>query len=169
MKNATAFRVLLLGLSLLALPAAGWAQASKPGWSTDAAKSLDKARAEKKMVLIDFTGSDWCPWCVKMDKEVFSTPEFIKYAKDNLVLLEVDFPNNKYQSPQVKDQNKALKDQYGVRGFPTTVVLGAEGNRLRAFGGYQAGGAKTFIEALDKLKGSGTVTTQAAPPAAPAT
>ena len=154
--------VALFTMSLLTLPSAGWAQASKPGWETDAAKSLEKAKSEKKMVLMDFTGSDWCPWCVKMDKEVFSTPEFVAYAKENLVLLELDYPHRKLQSPALKEQNQTLKQQYGVQGFPTLVVLGPGGNRLREFGGYQAGGAQAFIAQLDKLKA--TSTTRVTPP-----
>ena len=156
---------------LFALPAAGWAQASKPGWSTDATQTFAKAKAEKKLVLIDFTGSDWCGWCIKMDKEVFSTPEFTKYAQDNLVLLELDYPHKKFQAPQLIAQNKALQQQYGVQGFPTMVVLAPNGGRLREFGGYQEGGAKAFIAELDKLKAASTAMTQAAPviPTAPNT
>ena len=63
------------------------------GWDDDYEKAVAQAKAEKKMVLLDFTGSDWCGWCIKLDKEVFSQPEFKDYAKENLVLVEVDFPN----------------------------------------------------------------------------
>ena len=125
---------------------------SKPGWVDNEPKALEKAKAEKKMVLMDFTGSDWCGWCIKMDKEVFSTPEFKDYAKDNLVLVELDFPRQKYISPQTKKQNAELQAQYKVEGFPTLVVLDADGKELKTFGGYQEGGPKAFIEQLKKLK-----------------
>ena len=163
---ALLLRAFLLGLVLLAVPAAGWAQASKPGWSTDAARSFAKARAEKKLVLMDFTGSDWCPWCVRMDKEVFSTPEFIRYAKDNLVLLELDYPHRKEQSPQLRSQNQALAQQYGVSAFPTLVVLGANGRRLRTIDGYLPGGAKALLAELGRLKAAGASTAGAAPASA---
>ena len=124
----------------------------KPGWVDNQPKALEKAKAEKKMVLMDFTGSDWCGWCMKMDKEVFNTPEFKDFAKDNLVLVELDFPHQKYINPQTKKQNADLQNQYKVQGFPTLVVLDADGKELKTFGGYQEGGAKAFIEQLKKLK-----------------
>lgn len=127
---------------------------TKPGWTDNQAKALEKAKNEKKMVLMDFTGSDWCGWCMKMDKEVFDTGDFRQYAKDNLVLVELDYPRQKFISPQTKQQNEQLKNQYKVEGFPTIVVLDADGKTLKTFGGYQEGGAKAFIEELKKLKAS---------------
>src|SRR5690242_19664467 len=82
--------------------------AAESGWITDAAKAQETAKAEKKLVLLDFTGSDWCGWCIKLHKEVFSTPEFEKYAKENLVLVEVDFPRKKQLSAEQKTANGAL-------------------------------------------------------------
>lgn len=156
---STLFRAAVLCLGLLALPAAGHAQASKPGWSVNQAQALAKAKTEKKMVLMDFTGSDWCGWCIKMDKEIFSTPEFQKYAQANLVLVELDFPHKKQLPPATKQQNDALAKQYGVDGFPTTVVLDSEGKTVKVFGGYVEGGATAFIATLEKLK-AGAPTTQ---------
>lgn len=152
----------VLCLGLLALPAAGHTQASKPGWSVDQPQALAKAKAEKKMVLMDFTGSDWCGWCIKMDKEIFSTPEFQKYAQANLVLVELDFPHKKQLPPMTKQQNDALAKQYGVEGFPTTVVLDSDGKTVKVFGGYVEGGAAAFIATLEKLK-AGAPTTQVQP------
>ena len=124
----------------------------KPGWIDNQAKALETAKADKKMVLMDFTGSDWCGWCIKMDKEVFATPEFKEYAKDHLVLLELDYPHQKYIAPQTKQQNEKLAKDYNVEGFPTMIVLDADGKKIKEFGGYQEGGAKAFIAELEKLK-----------------
>lgn len=121
------------------------------GWDDDHGKALAKAKAEKKLVVMDFTGSDWCGWCIKLDKEVFSKKEFKDYAKDNLVLLEVDFPQGKNQSKKLKEQNSKLKEEYGIRGFPTIIVLNSEGQKVGQLG-YQEGGPKPFIEKLDSLK-----------------
>ena len=148
-------QVAAVSFGLLALPAAGLAQASKPGWVTDQPKALEKAKAEKKLVLMDFTGSDWCGWCMKLDKEVFSTPEFQKYAQANLVLLELDFPHKKVLPPALKSQNAALEQKYGIQGYPTIVVLDAQGNKVGELG-YQPGGPQAFIAELDKLKARGT-------------
>ena len=155
---SSALRAAVLCLGLLALPAAGLAQASKPGWSVNQPQALTKAKAEKKMVLMDFTGSDWCSWCMKMDKEIFSTPEFKKYAADNLVLVELDFPHSKQLLLATKKQNDALAKQYGVSGFPTTVVLDSEGKTIKVFGGYVEGGAAAFIATLEKLKAGAPTT-----------
>ena len=72
-----------------------WAE---PSWETDYKKAQDQAKAGNKLVLLDFTGSDWCGWCIKLDREVFSKPEFKDYATKNLVLVELDFPRAKAQA-----------------------------------------------------------------------
>jgi protein disulfide-isomerase len=121
-----------------------------PGWSDDYAKSLELAKAGKKMVLLDFTGSDWCGWCMKLDREVFSKQKFKEYAKANLVLVEVDFPRAKYQSKKLKEQNEALSKQHNIQGYPTIIVLNFEGKKVGELG-YMEGGPEAFIAALEKL------------------
>jgi protein disulfide-isomerase len=121
------------------------------GWDDDYDKALAKAKAEKKMVVLDFTGSDWCGWCIKLDKEVFSQKEFKDYAKENLVLVELDFPQGKKLSKKVKEQNEKLKTEHSVRGFPTIIVLNSEGQKVGQLG-YMAGGPAPFIEKLNGLK-----------------
>ena len=137
---------------LLALAPLAHAQ-NMSGWTDDQPKALAQAKTEKKLVVMDFTGSDWCHWCIKLDKEVFSTPEFKQYAKDNLVLVEVDFPREKSIDPQTKKQNEALQEQYKVEGYPTVIVLDSEGKQVGSLG-YEEGGAKAFIEKLKALKAS---------------
>lgn len=125
--------------------------ADKPGWSDNYAKSLETAKADDKLVLLDFTGSDWCGWCMKLDKEVFSTPEFKSYAEKNLVLVELDFPQNKPQTAEVKKQNAELQQKYGIQGYPTIVVLNSKGKKVGELG-YMPGGPAAFIGELKKLK-----------------
>ena len=122
------------------------------GWGDDYDKALAQAKAEKKLVVLDFTGSDWCGWCIKLDKEVFSKKEFKDYAKGNLVLVEVDFPQGKKLSKKTKEQNDKLQAQYGVKGYPTIVVLNPEGQKVGELG-YQEGGPAPFTAKLDALKG----------------
>jgi protein disulfide-isomerase len=100
---------------------------------------------------MDFTGSDWCSWCIKLHKEVFSQKDFVAYAKNNLILLEVDFPQNKPQAKALKKTNEALQKKYNVEGYPTIIVLDGEGKQLGTLG-YQAGGPGPFIEKLKALK-----------------
>ena len=137
-------------LAVLALTSA--LALAKDGWSEDYEKSLAQAKADKKLVLMDFTGSDWCGWCIKLDKEVFSKKEFKDYAKDNLVLVEVDFPQGKNQSKKLKEQNEKLQQEHAVRGYPTIIVLNAEGKKVGQLG-YMEGGPKAFVAKLDELKG----------------
>jgi protein disulfide-isomerase len=141
----------LLALLSLALVTSTAAFAAA-GWDDDYEKALAKAKAEKKMVVLDFTGSDWCGWCMKLDEEVFSKKEFKDYAKENLVLVEVDFPQQKKLSKKVKEQNDKLQAEHKVRGFPTIIVLNPEGKKVGEIG-YQKGGPAPFIAKLDELKG----------------
>ncbi len=121
------------------------------GWGDDYEKAVAQAKAEKKMVLLDFTGSDWCGWCIKLDKEVFSKADFKAYAKDNLVLVEVDFPQGKKLPKKVVEQNEKLQKEHSVRGYPTIVVLNPEGKKVGQLG-YMEGGPKAFLAKLDELK-----------------
>jgi len=120
-------------------------------WMTDLPKAQAKAKAEHKMVMLDFTGSDWCGWCIKLKGEVFSKPEFAEYAKKNLVLVEVDFPRAKQQTEELKKANQSLQEKYKIDGYPTIIVLDGEGKQVGQLG-YQTGGPKPFIAELDKLK-----------------
>src|SRR5213082_789406 len=106
--------------------------AAESEWQSDLTKAQAKARAENKLVLMDFTGSDWCSWCKKFDAEVLSRPEFKEYAAKNLVLVEVDFPAKKQQSATLKKANDSLKGKFKVEAFPTFVVLNKDGRKSAA-------------------------------------
>jgi len=125
--------------------------AAKPGWLTSYDQAQKEAQAKNRLLLMDFTGSDWCGWCIMLDKEVFSKPEFKDYASKNLVLLELDFPRMKKMPPEVLAQNEKLAVKYGIQGFPTVVVFDSTGKPLGALG-YQAGGPQAFIAELEKLR-----------------
>ncbi len=120
-------------------------------WTTDLPKALAKAKAENKLVMIDFTGSDWCPWCIKLNKEVFSKPEFVEYAQKNVVPVEIDFPRRKQQSAELKKTNAQLQQKYEIEGYPTVIVLNGDGKQVGKLG-YQPGGPKPFIDRLEKSK-----------------
>ncbi len=126
-------------------------EAAEGNWTTDFAKAQEQAKSEKKMVLMNFTGSDWCGWCMKLDKEVFSQQAFKDYAAKNLVLVEVDFPQKKKQSAELKKANQALQKRYKIQGYPTLIVLNSEGKQAGELG-YMPGGPKAFLGELDKLK-----------------
>lgn len=128
-------------------------------WMTDLSKAQAKAKEEKKLVLVDITGSDWCGFCIKLKKEVFSTPEFAEYAKKNLVLVEADFPTHKELSAEQKKANAEVKKKYApeFHGYPTIVLLDASGKKLGEQTGYAPGsGPKDYIGKLEKISKSGT-------------
>lgn len=116
-------------------------------WYTDVNEAAAAAKAEKKPVLLDFTGSDWCVWCKRLKSEVFDTPEFQGYAAENLILVEVDFPESKPQSAEQKKANDSLAKAFKVDGYPTIVLLNSDGQPIGR-GGYQEGGPTHYIEFL---------------------
>lgn len=119
------------------------------GWSDDYKAALATAAKENKKVLLDFTGSDWCGWCIKLKKETFDQPAFKDYADKNLVLVEIDYPQGKSQSPEVKKQNDSLQRQYQVDGFPTLVLLDPQGKVIKQQSGFIPGGPAGFISWLN--------------------
>ena len=139
--------------AFLALTLSPVLRAAEATWQTDPAKAIASAKGTNRLVLMDFTGSDWCSWCVKLNKEVFSQPEFQQFAKDNLVLVELDFPRSKPQTDEEKARNEALAKKFGIQGFPTIVVLNADGKQVGQLG-YMKGGPQAFIDALKLLQKS---------------
>jgi thioredoxin-related protein len=136
-------------IALVAGPLTGLADE----WSSDYAKSLEKAKAENKMVLLDFTGSGWCASCIKLEKEVFLKPAFKEYARKTLVLVKVDFPPS---MEQAKKDNVELAEMLGVPkggliAFPTLVVMDPDGKKLGDFF-YDGGGPAAFIAEVEKLR-----------------
>lgn len=127
-------------------------RAAEATWLTDLPKAEAQAKSQNKLVLMDFTGSDWCPWCIKLDKETLSQPAFADYAAKNLVLVKVDFLRNTEQPADVKKNNEALAKKYGVEGFPTEIALKPDGTVVMTQVGYLEGGPKALIAKLDEAK-----------------
>ena len=126
-----------------------FAFAAKEGWLDDMEKAKAQAKAENKKILLDFTGSDWCGWCKKLDAEVFSQQAWKDYAAKHLVLVEVDFPKG-FQLPEAtKKQNEALAKKFNIRGYPTIVITSASGAKKGELG-YVDGGPEAFIKELKK-------------------
>lgn len=119
-------------------------------WLESYAKAVESAKKQKRPILANFSGSDWCGWCIKLKQEVFDKSEFKEFAAKEMILLELDFPRNKPQTDEIKGQNKALSQKYGIRGFPTILLIDHEGNVLGRTG-YVAGGPKNYIDHLRQL------------------
>ena len=144
MKKFVSFFI-AIGLTLISITAS-----AESSWVTDYKKAQEDAKAGKKLVLLEFTGSDWCGWCMKLDKEVFSTPEFQNYASRNLILVKVDFPRRRPQTEALKKQNLQLAQKYDIQGFPTIIVLNGQGEKLGELG-YMEGGPSSFLAKLETL------------------
>ena len=137
-----------LALGLLVCWAATQVYAGE--WLTDVPKAMAKAKAEKKRVLLDFTGSDWCPPCKALHATVYTSKEFADYADKNLVLVEIDFPRTKQLPEALKKANDALAKKYAIKGYPTTIVLDADGKELVNIVGYSRETPSEFIAKLEK-------------------
>ncbi len=127
--------------------AAPAAVSAETAWLTDFDAAKAKAKAENKFLLLDFSGSDWCGWCIKLDKEVFSKKEFKEFAARNFVLVMLDYPRSKPQPDAIKAQNEKLAKQYTIEGVPTVLILDSNG-KLVDQAGYREGGAAAYVSYL---------------------
>lgn len=119
-------------------------------WETDFELAKQRAKDENKDILVDFTGSDWCGWCIKLKKEVFDKPEFQEYAAKKLIMVELDFPRKKQLPEKEKEQNQKLAEKYDIQGYPTILLLNSKGREV-ARTGYQEGGPEKYIEHVKEL------------------
>ncbi len=117
------------------------------GWTTNVEEALVKAKKEKKSVLLEFTGSDWCPPCMMMHKKVFSKKSFVKKASKKFILVTIDFPN---KNPELKKANRKYLDKYKVNAFPTVVLLDEEGKEFDRFTASRYPSVKKFLDHINK-------------------
>lgn len=135
----------LLSLSLLifALPLL----AEGPKWETDFEAAKIKAAKENKSILVNFSGSDWCGWCKKLDREVFRKKVFQQFAAEELVLVQLDFPRYKRLPAELEQNNTRLLRKFGVQGFPTVLLIDSQ-ERILLRTGYYPGGPDAYIKHL---------------------
>ena len=153
--------ILILSLAIIVASCTGFMNNSAQE-STDWLVNLDDAVAlsEKtgKPILANFTGSDWCGWCIRLKKEVFNYPEFESWSKENVVLVELDFPRRKSIDPKILNQNRELARIFGVSGYPTVWFVNPQkldANKLNFIKlgklGYLAGGTNKWISTAEKF------------------
>lgn len=118
-------------------------------WMTDLSSALTRAIGENKLVLINFTGSDWCPACIKMKNQVFASPQFNSYADNNLLLVEIDFPKRKAQSAAQKRANEALQEKFGIDAYPTMLLLNGDGAKVAMLERYTS--PEDFVPHLKEM------------------
>lgn len=141
--------VFLSVLIMLGCGASG--NSAELNWESNLELALEKAAAGGKAVLVNFTGSDWCGWCIKLKNEVFSKPEFKEYAEASLILVELDFPRALKQSEETKQYNQNKLKEYKIEGFPTVLLLDDSGKVLLRTG-YLEGGAAVYVSHLEKKR-----------------
>lgn len=142
--SAILFAALFCAFSVFAAPQ------PTAAWTSDLPAAQARAKAEGKAVLLNFTGSDWCGWCIKLRRDVFQKPEFESYARTNLVLVEVDFPKRKELPSEMQKANRKLAQQFQVQGYPTLILVDASGAKLGTVN-YGNGGTRTFIAEVEKV------------------
>ena len=132
-------------LGVAALTASAFASTPE-GWSTDLEKAFAQAKTEKKSVLVEFTGSDWCPPCIAMRKNVFSTKEFVSAASKKYILVELDYPNG---DKAVKEKNQPYAEKYKIEGFPTVILFTPEGKEFTRFFASEYPKTADFLKHID--------------------
>jgi thioredoxin-related protein len=126
-------------------------------WYTDVKEAITVSNKVNKPMLMFFTGSDWCGWCIRLQNEVLKTPEFKKWATDNVVLVELDYPRRAPQTPELKNQNNELQQAFGIQGFPTVYFTSAESIdgkvNFKGLGqtGYVAGGPSAWLTVANEI------------------
>lgn len=132
-------------------------QAQELTWETNINKAIEVSNKTNKPLLLFFTGSDWCGWCIRLQKEVLKTPEFTKWANENVVLVELDYPRRTPQTEEIKKQNAELQQAFGIQGFPTVFFAKAitkDGKtNFQGLGntGYVAGGPTAWLAVADGI------------------
>lgn len=132
-------------VGVAALTASAFASTPE-GWSTDLEKAFEQAKAEKKSVLVEFTGSDWCPPCIAMRKNVFSTKEFVTAASKKYILVELDFPKG---DKAVKEKNAPYAEKYKIEGYPTVILFNSEGKEFTRFFASDFPNTEDFLKHID--------------------
>jgi len=138
----------IIAVCAAGLLVAGAARAAD--WTEDYPAALAKAKKEHKLLLLDFTGSDWCSWCKRIDAEVFSTKKFEDFASEKLVLVKLDFPRERVLAKETVEQNASLQKKFRVEGFPTIIVLYPSEKVVFKQEGYKEGGPEAFLDQFPK-------------------
>ncbi len=132
-------------------------QSQELKWYTDVREAITVSNKENKPMLMFFTGSDWCGWCIRLQNEVLKTNEFQKWAKDNVILVELDYPRRTAQTPEIKNQNSELQQAFAIQGFPTIYFTSAESKdgkvNFKGLGqtGYVAGGPAAWLAVAEGI------------------
>ena len=142
--------------ALLPLPALAADDTTTTVWYADFDEAAKVAQEQGKDLFVDFTGSDWCGWCIKLHDEVFQYDAFVEAAQKDYILVALDYPRSDEAKAKVPnpERNAELAKKYGIRGYPTVLMMTADGY---VFGqtGYQQGGPEAYVEHMGELRSEG--------------
>ena len=116
-------------------------------WLTDVSQAIEQSKVSGKPIFAFFTGKEWCSWCKKLERQVLSKEEFINYAKENLVLLELDFPRGRRNLPQKQIE---LARKFNIKGYPTVILMDSSTNKI-AKTGYESMSPEQYVDHLKAL------------------
>ena len=142
---------ILMWVALITIVSPAVTRAVESVWTEDFEVATARAEKEKKDILMDFTGSDWCHWCIQLKKEVLAQDDFLADAQKNFVMVELDYPKAKQQPARIKDQNTLMAKAFKIQGFPTIMLADAQG-RGYAKTGYKEGGVEPYLKHLAELR-----------------
>lgn len=150
MKSYTTF--IFIAVALCAFQGLAFGQTNHKGiqWNTNFENAVAEAKANNKPLLLLFTGTGWCPACVRLEKEVFSNADFANTVGKEFVFVKLDFPKGGSQDPRLQTQNDQLANRFYVRGYPTVVIIDADQNQIGT-SGYRPGGAAPYAAHLLKM------------------
>lgn len=147
----------LIAILTIALSATHFSQTSTPVWYNDISKASEISVVENKPMMLFFTGSDWCGWCMKLQREVFNTETFTTWSKECVVLVEIDFPKLKEQPDSIREQNNMLQKQFQIQGYPTVWFVSVtkldDKYTIKPLDqtGYLKGGPSLWIETANSI------------------
>lgn len=143
----TAFLFCMMALSCFSI-----GYAAHIDWKTDYQEALQQSSSTGKPVLLFFTGSDWCPYCIKLDREVMETDEFAQLVGNRFIFVMVDDPQNKSLPPDQYASVKRLQQKYDIQGLPAVIIIDSTERKLGSTG-YKPGGPKPYAKSLLNMVG----------------
>ncbi|HEY4831963.1 MAG TPA: thioredoxin family protein, partial [Waddliaceae bacterium] len=132
------------------LEAASSSQTSSIAWLTDYEKAVKLGKETSKPLFLFFTGSDWCSWCNKLEKEVLEAQDFVQTMSDKLIFVKLDYPMQTQLDLETTTQNELLQKKFSIRSFPTIIILDTDQQPI-GIAGYRSGGGKQYAQHVLKM------------------
>lgn len=120
----------MLTIFLFSLMMSTFATGAELSWQTNFAQASQQAQSSGKPIVMLFTGTDWCYWCKRLERDILQNPEFVNAVNDKFIFVFLDFPRGSPQNPTLSAQNEQLANKFNVNSFPTIIILDSKGQFL---------------------------------------